>query len=99
SELESLDELFRGSPLPAGRGDAALRQLEAGRALASALGLPVGAAVNFWTEASLFSEAGLAAIVFGPGDIAQAHAADEWVALEQLERVARHYTRIIDERS
>jgi acetylornithine deacetylase len=39
----------------------------------------------FWTEAALFAEAGIDAVVFGPGDIAQAHAADEHVALTQLE--------------
>jgi acetylornithine deacetylase len=64
--------------------------------LAGKLGLPLGPAVNFWTEASLFSEAGLPALVFGPGDIAQAHTADEWVALAQLETVANHYQRIIE---
>ena len=96
-ELETFEELFRGPPLPARSGEAAAAQLEASRALAARLGLPIGEAVNFWTEASLFSQAGLDAIVFGPGDIAQAHAADEWVALEQLERVAGHYLRIIDE--
>ena len=44
--------------------------------------------VRFWTEAALFSRAGLAAVVYGPGDIAQAHTVDEWVALDQLQ----HYT-------
>lgn len=34
-------------------------------------------------------------IVLGPGDIAQAHTADEWVALEQLERYAQSVARII----
>ncbi len=97
SELQSFEEMFRGPPLPAGRGDAASAQLESARALATRLGLPIGPAVDFWTEASLFSEAGLTSIVFGPGDIAQAHGADEWVALDALERVARHYQRIIDE--
>lgn len=63
--------------------------------LAATCKLPVGPAVNFWTEASLFSEAGLAAIVFGPGDIAQAHTADEWVSLNQLEQVEAHYISII----
>ena len=96
-ELDGFEELFRGPPLPAARGEAAARQLESSRALATRLGLPIGAAVNFWTEASLFSEAGLDAIVFGPGDIAQAHAADEWVALDELRRAAVHYLRIIDE--
>lgn len=96
SELAAFEELFRGPPLPAGEGAAAAAQLAQARALAAALGLPTGPAVDFWTEASLFSEAGLAALVFGPGDIAQAHTADEWVALDQIETVARHYQRIID---
>jgi len=58
--------------------------------------LTKGNAVNFWTEASLFSQAGLTAIVFGPGDIAQAHTANEWVLLSQLATVEQHYIDIID---
>ncbi len=46
--------------------------------------LPVGAPVDFWTEAALFAAAGVPALVLGPGDIAQAHTVDEWVAIEQL---------------
>lgn len=99
AHLVALDELFRGPPLPAGKGDVAAKQLDAARALAGRLDLPVGKAVSFWTEASLFSEAGLTALVFGPGDIAQAHGADEWVALEQLGRVASDYVRIIGDRA
>lgn len=94
-ELERLEELFRGPPLPAGKGDAALRQVAAARALAAACGLPIREAVNFWTEASLFSQAGLTAIVFGPGEIAQAHTVDEWVSLEQLAMAAHAYERMI----
>jgi acetylornithine deacetylase len=97
-QLAGFEELFRGPPLPAGRGALAGEQLARARELAATLGLPLGEAVNFWTEASLFSEAGLAALVFGPGDIAQAHTADEWVALAQLDLVARHYARIIGNR-
>ena len=51
--------------------------------------------MDFWTEASLFSQAGLTAFVYGPGDIAQAHTADEWVALGQLQRYAESITRIL----
>ncbi|MGA3119941.1 MAG: M20/M25/M40 family metallo-hydrolase [Polyangiaceae bacterium] len=40
--------------------------------------------LQFWTEAALLSEAGIDAVVFGPGDIAQAHAADEFVETSQL---------------
>ena len=39
--------------------------------------------------------AGLTAFVFGPGHIAQAHTADEWVALDQLATVAAHYQRLL----
>ncbi len=84
--VEVYEETFRGPSLPAGdTATAEDRRLRA-RDLADALGLPVGNAVDFWTEASLFSRAGLTALVFGPGAIAQAHTADEWVALEQLQR-------------
>ncbi|MHB1897845.1 MAG: M20/M25/M40 family metallo-hydrolase, partial [Metallibacterium sp.] len=89
-------ETFRGAPLPAGDiADAEARRLAA-RDLADELGLPVGNAVDFWTEAALFSQAGYTSFVFGPGDIAQAHSADEWVALEQLAAYAAHVQRIIE---
>jgi acetylornithine deacetylase len=42
-------------------------------------------AVSYATEAGLFQEAGSSAVVIGPGDIAQAHAADEFIAKDQLE--------------
>ena len=93
--VERYEETFRGPSLPSGDiATAEDRRLEA-RDLAEALDLPIGNAVDFWTEASLFSAAGLTAIVYGPGDIAQAHTADEWVALEQLERYARSVKRIL----
>lgn len=41
--------------------------------------------LDFWTEAALWMTAGIDAIVIGPGDIAQAHAADEFVELADLE--------------
>jgi len=41
--------------------------------------------LDFWTEAALWAKHGKDAIVIGPGDIAQAHAADEFVALDDLE--------------
>jgi len=94
--IERYEETFRGPSLPAGDvADAERRRLEA-RDLADALDLPIGNAVDFWTEASLFSAAGLTAIVYGPGDIAQAHAADEWVSLDQLAAAAATYQRLLE---
>jgi acetylornithine deacetylase len=42
--------------------------------------------LGFWTEAALLAAAGIDAVVMGPGDIAQAHAPDEWVTIEELHR-------------
>ncbi len=41
--------------------------------------------VPFGTEAGIFQKLGLSAVVCGPGSIAQAHKADEYVALDQLD--------------
>lgn len=89
-------ETFRGPSLPAGDTAAAEARRLAARDLADELEIPVGNAVDFWTEASLFSAAGYTAFVYGPGDIAQAHTADEWVALEQLQHYAEVIFRLIE---
>jgi acetylornithine deacetylase len=34
-------------------------------------------------------------MVFGPGDIAQAHTADEWISLRQLEEGTRMLLRFL----
>jgi acetylornithine deacetylase len=48
----------------------------------------------FWTEAALFSAAGIDAVVFGPGDIAQAHAPDEFVELAQLVEAREAFLKV-----
>ena len=45
---------------------------------------PVG--VDFFCDAAVLSAAGIPSVVFGPGDIAQAHTADEWISAAELER-------------
>jgi acetylornithine deacetylase/succinyl-diaminopimelate desuccinylase-like protein len=42
--------------------------------------------VHYSCDAAILSEGGIPSVVFGPGDIAQAHTADEWISLRQLER-------------
>jgi acetylornithine deacetylase/succinyl-diaminopimelate desuccinylase-like protein len=45
---------------------------------------PVG--VHFFCDAAVLSTGGIPSVVFGPGDVAQAHTADEWISLAELER-------------
>jgi acetylornithine deacetylase len=52
--------------------------------------------VAFMTEAGLFQEAGIATVVVGPGSIAQAHTADEWIAESELIRCEAFVDRLID---
>jgi acetylornithine deacetylase len=47
--------------------------------------------VPFGTDAGPLSERGTPCIVFGPGDIAQAHTRDEWIELEQVELASHAY--------
>jgi acetylornithine deacetylase len=52
--------------------------------------------LGFWTEAALLSQRGIDAVVVGPGDIAQAHAPDEWVAIAQLEGAVDLFARVFE---
>jgi acetylornithine deacetylase len=62
-------------------------QDNAARRLVSELTGANGADVAaFGTEAGLFQQMGLSAVLCGPGSIAQAHKADEYVSLLQLEQ-------------
>ena len=81
---------FSGDPLPASghHDDSAI-------AFCGRAGLSPGEPVDFWTEAALFSKAGIPALVLGPGNISQAHVADEWVGLDQLSLAQRLYSKVI----
>jgi acetylornithine deacetylase/succinyl-diaminopimelate desuccinylase-like protein len=41
---------------------------------------------DFFSDAGVLSHAGIPSVLFGPGDIAQAHKPDEWISLDQLEQ-------------
>lgn len=46
-------------------------------------------AARYGTNASIFAAAGVPSVVFGPGSIAQAHTADEWIDLDEVDDAAR----------
>jgi acetylornithine deacetylase/succinyl-diaminopimelate desuccinylase-like protein len=51
--------------------------------------------VNYFCDAAVLAEGGIPSIVFGPGDIAYAHTADEWISLNSLERARQILVRFL----
>lgn len=52
------------------------------------------AGMTAWTDAALLNAAGIPAICFGPGDISLAHAAEEYVPVDEIERATRVLARL-----
>jgi acetylornithine deacetylase len=46
------------------------------------------AGMSAWTDAALLNDAGIPAVCFGPGDISLAHAAEEYIPLDEIDRAA-----------
>jgi acetylornithine deacetylase len=42
--------------------------------------------LHYFCDAAVLAGGGIPSVVFGPGDIAQAHTADEWIEISQLEQ-------------
>ena len=51
--------------------------------------------VSYGTEAGLFQQMGVPTVVLGPGDIAEAHRPNEFVAIDQLSQCERFVERIL----
>jgi len=52
--------------------------------------------VSYGTEAGLFQQMGVPSVICGPGDIAEAHRPNEFVALDQLAQCEAFMNRILD---
>ena len=52
--------------------------------------------VPYFTDASPIAMGGTPALVFGPGNIAQAHSADEWVEMAQVDRAQSIVSRFLN---
>ena len=62
----------------------------------SKMGLPAEPlGVPYGSDASKLSRAGVPSVIFGPGNIDQAHAAVEWVECEQVERAFEFYRELM----
>ncbi len=84
------DVLFCGSPLFTDPSNAFVQEL----LHLSSRQNPLTAA--YGTDGAIFTEL-KNIVVFGPGDIAQAHTDDEWISLEQLDRGTDLYRKCIQQ--
>ena len=57
--------------------------------------VPAVEGLSAWTDAALLNEAGIPAVCYGPGDIALAHAAAEWVPVAEVETATAVLTRLV----
>jgi len=53
-------------------------------------------AVHYGTDASKFADVGIPSVVIGPGDIAQAHTAEEWVSVEEVRSAVEVYRGVLE---
>ncbi|MGB8853442.1 MAG: M20 family metallopeptidase [Pirellulales bacterium] len=53
-------------------------------------------AARYGTNASIYAAAGVPAAVFGPGSIEQAHTADEWIELAQVDAAADALASVVN---
>ncbi|MDT8340119.1 MAG: M20/M25/M40 family metallo-hydrolase [Longimicrobiales bacterium] len=56
-------------------------------------GVPRVEGMTAWVDAAYLNRAGVPAVCFGPGSIARAHAAEEWVEVAEVGSAARILTR------
>jgi acetylornithine deacetylase len=94
SDVSVADMKMGKNTLDAPSGHAGVRACQ--RALervgvSSALG-----SVAFATDGGPFSERGIVSVVLGPGSIARAHTKDEYVELDQVERMVTVYQHLLE---
>jgi acetylornithine deacetylase len=68
-----------------------------GRALASLALDPAVGTVAFGTDAGVFSREGIPSVVIGPGSIALAHTAREFVPVDEVETMVRVFERLFEQ--
>ena len=53
------------------------------------------AGVDYFSDGAVLASGGSPSVLFGPGDIAQAHTPDEWISIESLEKAERLLIRFL----
>jgi acetylornithine deacetylase len=90
-------QLSNRTPAFATDPDSALVQRLQGAIAAVTGHTPAAEGTSWVSDASPFSQVCGETLVFGPGDIAQAHTADEFIDLEELNKGAAIFARFLDD--
>jgi acetylornithine deacetylase len=61
------------------------------------LGTVIVESAHYATDAGQYNRAGIPSVVFGPGNIAQAHTTEEFIEITQLEQATAIITRLLSE--
>lgn len=85
-KLKAELSLLKGDPCPPLETDPKLPLVQQ---FMASVGQKKPLGVHYFCDAAVLAGGGTPSVVFGPGDIAQAHTADEWLELDQLERARR----------
>ena len=81
---------------PALATEATTHAVQTCQAALSAIGAPTAPSIAaFGTDAGVFAQYGLPGVVFGPGSIARAHTAREYVEISQVERATDFYRALL----
>ncbi len=86
----TIDEPWISSPALSNQDNAGLAETLL-KVIAGIAGAHRSLGVAYCTHASTVSQAGVPAVVFGPGSIEQAHTADEFIEVKQLDAAAEVY--------
>jgi acetylornithine deacetylase len=86
-ETEVIGEVVGFEPMPESEACALVAELTGGN---------TRDVVSFGTEAGLYQKQGISTVICGPGSIAQAHKADEFVSVEQLGQCLDMIGRLVD---
>jgi acetylornithine deacetylase/succinyl-diaminopimelate desuccinylase-like protein len=81
--LKGTFDNLRTSPCPALESDPKLPWIQS---LVRAANKRRTLGVHYFCDAAPLAAGGIPAVVFGPGDIAQAHTSDEWISIASLEK-------------
>jgi acetylornithine deacetylase len=92
-ELEASVKLIATqAPSDVGRDAMVVKALE-GALIAEGMSATIEG-LSAWTDAALLNSAGIPAICFGPGDIALAHSAEEYVPVDEIEKATAVLERV-----